>query len=191
MEMVDKPLRSAGSVLVDARYALRMTQREIGEAVGVSQRTAVRWDAGQAVPGKHNWIKLAELLAPVDLALAEEAAAHADETLASLGLAPSPLPPPLHQPPPPGASATPSTRATASSPSAAAPAAVAPEHLVDAVVCAVAELMDTSPRPLRPLLYAAFKKAREVGLSVEAAEKALAPAAPAVVADALRDRPAK
>ncbi len=35
--------------------------------------------------------------------------------------------------------------------------------------------MDTSPRALRPLLYTAFKKARQVGLSVEEAEKALAP----------------
>ena len=51
--------------------------------------------------------------------------------------------------------------------------------------------MDTSPRPLRPLLYAAFKKAREVGLTVEAAEKALAPSAAPAPADVGQDPPAE
>jgi len=59
------------------------------------------------------------------------------------------------------------------------------------VVCAVAELLDTSPRTLRPMLYTAFKKAREVGLTVEAAEKALAPAAGRAPAEAPSDEPAK
>lgn len=196
--MVKTALRSASSVLLDARQLLGLTQRQFGEAAGASHRSAVRWDAQQAAPGKHNWVKLAELLAPHDLALAEEAAAHAGETLEALGLAPPPPPPPPPSaPPPPPPPTPPAPEPPAPPPSLppppppplpVPPPAVAPEHLVDAVVCAVAELMNSSPRPLRPLLHAAFKKAREVGLSVEAAERALAPAAPAV---APPDGPAK
>jgi transcriptional regulator with XRE-family HTH domain len=55
------------------------------------------------------------------------------------------------------------------------PPAHTPGDLIDIVVCAAAERADTSPRALRPLLHAAFKRARELGLSVAEAEAALAP----------------
>ena len=46
---------------------------------------------------------------------------------------------------------------------------------MEIVVCAVADQADAVPRTLRPILYTAFKRARELGLSVEAVEQALAP----------------
>ncbi|MDP8999590.1 MAG: hypothetical protein M3O46_05705 [Myxococcota bacterium] len=70
-----------------------MSQREFGPALGASQRTATRWDARQAIPAEWELRKLAELLVPVDTALAAEAAAHIGETLESLGLV-APRPPP-------------------------------------------------------------------------------------------------
>jgi DNA-binding XRE family transcriptional regulator len=186
--MVKELLRSPSLVLHDARCLFNMTQRQFGEAIGASHRSAVRWDAEQSVPSKHHWIKLAGLLAPLDLALAAEAAAHADQTLEALGLTPPPPPPPPTPPPPPPPPTPPPPTppppppppppAPPPPPPPPPPPAVRPEHLVDAVVCAVADFLDTSPRTLRPLLYTAFKKARQVGLSVEEAEKALAPDPP-------------
>ena len=50
--------------------------------------------------------------------------------------------------------------------------------LAHGVVCVAAEAMDLSPRALRPALFAAFKHARELGLTMDAMETALAPPAP-------------
>ena len=52
-----------------------------------------------------------------------------------------------------------------------------PRHHADAVVCAAAEALDASPRAVRPVLLAAVRKAREVGLTVEQLERLLAPPA--------------
>jgi hypothetical protein len=49
-----------------------------------------------------------------------------------------------------------------------------PRHLVaDAVVCAGADAVDTTPGAVRAILLAAFRRARELGLGVEEVEKAL------------------
>lgn len=58
-------------------------------------------------------------------------------------------------------------------PSASAPLLVRPQDLVDVVVCCAAEMTGWAPSALRPVLHAVFKRAGEVGLSVEAAEQAL------------------
>jgi DNA-binding XRE family transcriptional regulator len=149
---VIKPQRSLGHLLSDARNKLSMSQRTFGPALGASHRTATRWDAGHAYPAPWELRKLAELLVPVDTALAAEAAAHIGETLESLGLV-APSPPPT-----------------------AAPRSTPPEDLVDVVVCAAAEASDVSPRAMRSLLHVAFRRARQVGLTVEQVEQALAPA---------------
>jgi len=129
-----------------------MSQREFGYAVGSSHRTAVRWDAGRASPTVHNLQVLARLLYPEDRELASEVANAADETLESLGLE---APKPPASPPPPAAQ----HRA---------------EDLVDIVVLAAVE-QGAPVGTARRLLHAVFKRAAEIGLSVEAAEKALRP----------------
>ena len=91
--------RPIHAIVAEARSALSMSQREFGEAVGSSHRSAVRWDAGQASPGEHHLHTLAKLLHPVDRSLAAEVADAADETLEGLGLE-TPLVP---APPPPAA----------------------------------------------------------------------------------------
>jgi transcriptional regulator with XRE-family HTH domain len=153
--MARKSQLPLGHLLAVARNALRMTQREFGPALGVSHRTASRWDTGRSAPSEHQLRQLAALLVPVDRSLAEEAAAHAHDTLEELGLVPPP-PPPL---PPPAPAKPPVTT----------------RDLVDAVVCAGAEASDASPRALRPVLYVAFQRAHELGLTVEEVTKALAP----------------
>ena len=155
-----KPQLPLGHLLAVARNALRMPQREFGPALGVSHRTASRWDTGRSAPSEPQLRRLAALLVPVDRSLAEEAAAHAHETLEDLGLVP---PPPPAAPPPPPARPPVTTR-----------------DLVDAVVCAGAEASDASPRALRPVLHVAFQRAHELGLSVDEVAKALAPAESAI-----------
>jgi transcriptional regulator with XRE-family HTH domain len=148
-----KPTLPLGNLLAEARTKLHMSQAQFGLALGASQRTATRWDAGQSQPGLGQLRRLAELLVPVDAALATEAAAHLGDTLESLGLVAPP------------------------SPQRPAPPAAPPQDLVDIVVCAAAEASDVSPRSMRPLLHVAFRRAREVGLTVEQVEQALAPPA--------------
>jgi DNA-binding XRE family transcriptional regulator len=146
-----KPQRALDRLLEDARRTLVMSQRQFGPALGASHRTATRWASGKARPAPWELRKLAELLVPVDMALAAEAAAHIGETLENLGLvAASPAP-------------------------AASPGAIPPEDLVDVVVCAAAEASDVSPRAMRSALHVAFRRARQVGLTVEQVEQALAP----------------
>jgi transcriptional regulator with XRE-family HTH domain len=157
-----KPRISSAQLLVEGRRALGMSQRQFGPALGWSHRTATRWDAGYSPPSEDALRKLAGLLLPVDRALAEQAAAHIGETLESLGLvAPTPPAPPPAPPAPPPA------------PPAAPVASTA--DLVDVVVCAAAEATDASPRAIRSLLYVAFRRARQIGLTVEQVEGALAP----------------
>jgi transcriptional regulator with XRE-family HTH domain len=141
---------SVSHLLVVAMGRLGMSQREFGPALGASHRTASRWATGRSHPSVFELRRLAALLAPIDLDLAREAAAHAHDTLAELGLAP---------------------------PTAPSRPAVTTNDLVDALICASAEAGDASPRALRPVLYVAFQRAKELGLSVDDVTTALAPAA--------------
>jgi ribosome-binding protein aMBF1 (putative translation factor) len=148
-------LRSIRQVIGEARRALGMSQKEFGYAVGSSHRSAVRWDAGQSTPGRHELRKLAGLLYPIDRDLAVEVSAGAGETLESLGLEVPPPPPP---PPPP------------------APV-VRPEDLVEIVVLAAVEQTGATPADARRWLHAVFKRAHDIGLTTDVVEKALRPAA--------------
>jgi hypothetical protein len=80
----------------------------------------------------------------------------ADETLESLGLE-APPPPPVVAPPP------------------RPPPAPRAEDLVDVVVLAAVERTGSKPSEVRPWLHAVFKRACDLGLTAEAAEKALRP----------------
>jgi DNA-binding XRE family transcriptional regulator len=149
--------KEKASLLVRGQHALGMTQETLGQALGASRRTVSRWTALRSSLTDTTMAKLARLVHSRDAALAAEVARALGETLETLGIV-TPAPP---APPPPPARATPTP------PSG---------HLGSAIVCAAAEAMDLSPRTLRPALFAAFKCARELGLSVEAVEGLLAPA---------------
>jgi transcriptional regulator with XRE-family HTH domain len=145
---------SIHSLFDRARQALHASQVEIGTMLGASRRTAQRWDAGKASPSTEQLQTLARRVYPSDPRLAAEIATATATTLQALGLvAPAPPPaPPQAAPPPP-------------------PPPV--ESVVDSMVCAAAEAIDVMPRVVRPALLAAFTRARELQLSVEAVERAL------------------
>jgi len=160
--MAKRVHRDVRILLQEGQLALHMNQRELGEALGASHRTAVRWFAKKAIPWEGNLTKLAVLLYPHDRALAAEVADYVDETLVSLGLeAPPPPPPPPLPPPAPAPPPPPPARA---------------EDLVDSLVLAAVDATRGAPAAMRAMLHAVFKRGIEVGLSMEAAEKALRPA---------------
>jgi transcriptional regulator with XRE-family HTH domain len=142
-----RPLRQT---LLYARSTLGMSQAEFGPALGWSHRTAVRWERGVSTPSDKSLVRLAQLLVPVDVDLAAEVAKAAGESLESLGLVSQPAP------------EKPGLRAT-------------PHDLADTVLCAVAEAADLPPRVLRPILHAAFARARAIGLTVDQLEESMRP----------------
>jgi hypothetical protein len=134
-----------------------MTQKQFGLALDASHRTASRWEAGKSTPFPTELRKLPAMVYPKDAQLAAELAALVGETLENLGLVkPPPPPPPL--PPPP-----------------APPPPLPTALLVDSVVCAAADVMHAAPATLRAALHSAFRRARELRLSVDDVENALAP----------------
>ena len=139
---------SRATLLIEASRALGVTQEELGRRIGVSRRSIVRWTADSGGYPSYYGPHLARAVFPRDPALAARIAGREKETLESLGLV-SPAPPP----PPPEP----------------------PAHMADLVVCAAADALDVSPRAVRPALYAAFRRAREAGLTLEQVEKMLAP----------------
>jgi hypothetical protein len=94
---------------------------------------------------------LATLVFPRDRAIAEELAAAAGHTLESLGLEAAAV---VAAPPPPPPS----------------------RLVVDAVVCVAADALGATPATVRGALHAAFRRARELGLSLQDVEDALAKA---------------
>jgi hypothetical protein len=150
--MARRERRSIHLILLEAQRALSMSQREFGYAVGSSHRTAVRWAARQSTPALHHLQNLAKLLHPRDRALAAEVADYIDESLVSLGLEAAPPPAP---------------RAAPSLP------ALGAEHLVDLLVLTAVEMTGGAPASMRTMLHAVFKRASDMGLTVEATEKGL------------------
>ncbi|HEY2511049.1 MAG TPA: helix-turn-helix transcriptional regulator [Polyangiaceae bacterium] len=138
--------QSLPALLVRSRLSLGMSQKQLGELLGVSRSTINRW-AG----GRHSGVigsqlaTLAGALLPRDAALAAEVAAYGHETLETLGLVAAPAPPPA----PP------------------APEPIPLAHLADSALCAAAEAGSLSPAQVRPMLVAALERAKGVRLSVE------------------------
>ena len=140
------PNRPTRELVVRAQILLGLSHRKFGKALGASERTAARWAAGHSSLSVTRLCELAALVYPHDVALASAIAEAASETLPSLGLAVAP---------------------SASPPLAA--------HLAaDLVVYAAADAAGAPPRAARAALLAAFARARELGLSVDEVEKALA-----------------
>jgi transcriptional regulator with XRE-family HTH domain len=123
--------------------ALRLTQQEFGDIVGCTKRTVQRWEERGATLIPSQVEALAHALYPIQADLAAQVAAAVDTTLDRLGIAPS---------------------------GAASPMAMCDP--IDSVVRAAADVMGVTPDTIRPAIAAAFVRAREVGLDVQAvAEK--------------------
>ena len=171
--MVAQPMQH---LLVRARQALGWNQRGLGERLGSSHRTAVRWEGGHSHFSASYAAKLVKLVYPIDRDLAWEIATISGLTLIGLGLeAPPPAPePPLVVVPP----------VPAASPPSATPAALG--VLVDALVCTVADASDVAPKVIRPVVLLTLRRALALGLDLQAAEAAglLESTAPAPLAPA-------
>jgi hypothetical protein len=146
--------RPINQLLYRAQVLLVGSQQEFGELLSVSRKTAARYIYGESTPLMSQVKDLARLVyAKGDEALAKELAEATSETLESLGLVPPAKPPEALTP-----------------------------LVVDSVVCAAADGFETAPatmRGTRAAVFAAFRRARQLGLSVEAVENALAPPEPA------------
>jgi transcriptional regulator with XRE-family HTH domain len=172
--------RALIAVLIDAKFALDLSQRELAERLGSSARTASRWMARQSSPMRSQLEELAALLFPIDALLAAEVALHAGKTLEQLGLVVAgPPPPPALPPSRPAEDGSPPPKPSM----AMEPPRVTshehlpehlPEHLVDGIVCVAAEAMNLPPHALRPSLLAAFRRARVLGLTADVVEACLA-----------------
>jgi transcriptional regulator with XRE-family HTH domain len=146
--------RSVSHLLIRARQVIGLSQGELATRLRSSKRTVSRWETGASTPSVSEVCDAARLVYGIDATLAAELAAAAGETVVSLGLV-TPVAPPAAPPP-------------------------IPSHLVvDAVVCVAADALGAAPSTVRAALYAAFRRTRELRLTVEDVEKALAPATPA------------
>jgi transcriptional regulator with XRE-family HTH domain len=145
---------------LQARNALGLGQKGLGDLLGASRRTVQRWDSRQGAPSADQLARLATAVHPHNAPLATNIAALAGMTLEQLGLV---RPEPVAAPP-----------AVTDAPALRPPSP--PPHLTATVVCAAAEALNASPLAVRPVLLAAFRRAREVGLRVEDVEGALSEA---------------
>ncbi len=144
-------VRPVTHLLTRARHVSRLSQDELAKRLRVSKRTIARREHGKAPVGRQDVGTLAALVFPRDPAMAEELAAAGGHTLESLGLVTAPV---VATPPPPPPS----------------------RLVVDAVVCVAADALGATPGTVRGALHAAFRRARELGLSLQDVEDALAKA---------------
>jgi hypothetical protein len=139
---------------------LHMTQKELGNLVGLSSRTIIRYyqRGGMFLPSQ--WATLAKALQPLDPALAEYCARMSGGTIEQLvqrrvPALPSPAPAVLMAPSP-ASDAAPSVPAVPSAP-----------HMADSVVCAGAEAMQCTPTQMRTGLAAALERMIALGMNAE------------------------
>jgi len=153
--------KNVPTVLYEARRVLGIgSQGEMGELLGSSQRSGQRWERGESSPMNEQLHRLAALVYPHNRALAADIAETSGTTLLALGIeVPPPPPAPAPQPPAPPPPPPPD-----------------PVYIVDTIVCAAAEAMGVMPEAIRPALRAAFRRAVQVRLGVEAVDAALSAA---------------
>jgi hypothetical protein len=140
--------QSIRALVSRAQLALELNQKELGELLGASQRTAQRWAAGKASLGTDQIKQLAVAVHPHDPELATRLASAALETLESLGLVRSAVHDTVPAGPPP------------------LPPELVP-YLIESVVCAAAEALAASPAVARGALAAALERAKATRLSVD------------------------
>jgi hypothetical protein len=136
---------------------MAMSQEQLGQLLGVSRRTVIRWGEHGVSLSRDQKAALVEALHAKDPAFAAQIAGDLGESLESLGVVAVAV-----------ASPEPSR-------AEALPAPIAREHLADSIVCAAAEAVGLSPQAVRPALVAAFDRAASVRLSLDDVRAALAP----------------
>src|SRR5258708_1603107 len=88
--MSPRSLVASQTLLTRAQLALGMSQRRLGDLIGVSRRTIIRWTGSSAHLTPTQRKALVVALHPVDAGLALEIAKAAGETLEGLGVVTKP-----------------------------------------------------------------------------------------------------
>ena len=144
-------------LVIEARRVLGLNREGLGKLLGSSKRTVARWEVGESTIYGPQLFDLARAVHPQNAALAEELGLAGGATLEKLGIVPPPAPPAPPADPPP-----------------APPVPAIPGHvLVDAIVCAAADALKAVPETVRASVLAAFRRARELQMTVEDVENAL------------------
>ena len=145
--------RDVRPFLSRARLALGLTQKELGDLLGASVRTAHRWESGASVPSADQVRGLAKAVFPLDRDLAAGLAQEAGTTLEALGLK------------------------TASPARPFPPVALLVDSVVLAALDAALEAGAPVPRQaVQDIVRAAFARAQALGLTVDEVLPALATA---------------
>jgi len=137
------------------RSALICSQRRLGDALGISKRTVLRWEGGQSTPSAVKVAAMARLVYARDKGLARELAAAVGKSLADLGIEAPALP----------------------SPAQSGPSRPPTPYLVDSVVCIAAEAASLLPQAMRAPLLVAVERMVALELSPADVVEALKPAA--------------
>lgn len=138
-------IRSKSDLLIEARRTLGLTREQFGELLHSSKRTVARWEVGESSPATMDLFDLARHIYPRNAKLAEEIALAGGATLEKIGIVTAPSLPSI------------------------------PGHvLADAILCAAADALKAVPETVRTAVLAAFKRARELRMTVEDVERALA-----------------
>jgi hypothetical protein len=145
-----------GETLYRVQRTLNLNQKELARLMGCSSRTIIRYYKRGGVLAPNTYAELAAACHPHDVALAAHLAQEAGKTLVSMGLQSSPA----------GHGDSPAVAPRGPSPSG--------KHLVDSIVCAAAEAMQTPPHAMRPALMAAFERAFALGMTAEEVLKGMA-----------------
>jgi transcriptional regulator with XRE-family HTH domain len=165
-----------------SRLALKITQKELADLLGVARRTISRWEARAGVPSPEQLRDLARAVHPHDVALAAELAAEGDATLEALGLRPQASTAPVAPVTAPHAAMPPVSGGAASRPFP--PVGLLIDSIVHVAVRAL-DGQDPSGDPIgavTTVLRVAFARASALGLTVGEVERALSPRAEAAVA---------
>lgn len=141
-------VHTLGDRIHAARKALKLSQTELGDRAGVSRRTVMRWELDRGRPSGPDLGRVVAIIHALHPGHADAIASAAGQSLAAFGLA-----------------------------GGGVPRAVPSDHVGDGLVAVAAEVLDVSPRLVRPALIAALRRARALGLSIDDAERCLVRAA--------------
>jgi hypothetical protein len=158
-------------LIVRSREVLGHNQKGLADRLGSSLRSVQRWEAKRGQPSYATLCELADAVRPLDAALASEIDVWA----------PRARPPAPPQPPAPAPSVASAPVAEPPPPPPPPPPLPAPV-LVDSVVCAAAEAIALTPQAVRPAILAAFARAIDARLTLDAVVAVLSPPAPAPAA---------
>jgi transcriptional regulator with XRE-family HTH domain len=151
MSRSERNTKATAGLLVEAQNALGVSQGQLGDMLGLSRQTIWRYQTAQSNPLASSLQDLARRVRAIDSGLASR--------LAGAGT---------------GARKTGFRIAAPARPTSTGGGRLETRLMADAIVCAAAEALDASPRTVRRALLAAFARARDTGLALDAIETALA-----------------